>query len=94
LNDKASVTLEIMTHLRKAAQELGEPTQNGKLFGYDCKDIANILQSPEDTKELLSELYKIEERFGCDPMYYGVAPVRSLEVYLSDNGFLPNSEKE
>ena len=81
------VPLEVLNHLKKASQELEEKSEYGEYFGYDIHKIEEALKTEDGTKELIDKLYEIDERFGVDPMYFGVEPAPLMEQFLKNNGY-------
>ena len=88
------VPLEILNHLKSAANELEEQPENGEYFGYDLHKIEEALKDEKGTTALIDKLYEIDERFGTDPMYFGVEPAPLMEQFLKDNGYGLNYDRD
>lgn len=87
-----SLAEKIFDNLKKASEELNEPPVDGKYFGeWDLETIKVGLQAYETTAMLVDALYEIDDKFGTDPMYYGVHSAGELEHSLKENGYLEQS---
>ena len=80
-----NIASEIYAHLERCAKEFDEQIKDGKCFGYDIDDIETALKSSEETIQLIDKLYDIDERFGTDPMYYGITPANMVIGYILQN---------
>ena len=84
----------IFMDLQKKARELEVTSSGGKYFGYDLADVQSALTSVEGIWKMLNDMHSIDQLFGCDPMYYGLANAGEVEAYLRREHYLPNIRNE